>query len=255
MQRYHFNFWSKNRGALYFEYSNEISKDNFRRFILTLEEKKLKPRTINMRIAAINKLAEILEKPELKLKRPKVARTLELSNVPSENEYNTLLEYLKNKDKMKNYYQVKLIASTGARLSEFLQFEWEHIMQGHVDLKGKGNKIRRFFFQESLAKEMSDFARKNNLSGYIFVNRYGNRIADRTFLSLLQAWTEKCGLDKRKFHPHAFRHFFAKMYLKRNSDVVQLANLLGHDSVDTTRIYLTKTFEEQKKDYNKTVNW
>lgn len=63
----------------------------------------------------------------------------------------------------------------------------------------------------------------------------------------MQEWGRKCGIDKSKMHPHAFRHFFAKMYLKKNKDVVQLAELLGHGSIDTTRIYLQKSYDEQKE--------
>ena len=64
-----------------------------------------------------------------------------------------------------------------------------------------------------------------------------------------------CGIDSRKMHAHAFRHFFAKMFLKKNKDVIQLADLLGHGSVDTTRIYLQKSYDEQKRDFNRNVTW
>ena len=239
---------------MYFEHCNDISKENFRNFITSLEERKMKPQTICVRINSLNKLAETLGKPELKMKTPRLNRKLNVDNVFSEKEYNLLLDYLRNKNLI-SYYQIRIIASTGARISEFLQFEWEHLTWGFVDLKGKGNRIRRFFFPKTLANEMTEFANENNLSGYIFTNRFGNRMQKRGFAQLLASWTEKCELDKRKFHPHAFRHFFAKMYLKKNTDVVQLADLLGHESVDTTRRYLTKSFEEQRRDYNRIVNW
>jgi site-specific recombinase XerD len=56
-------------------------------------------------------------------------------------------------------------------------------------------------------------------------------------------------------HAHAFRHFFAKMFLKKTKDIIQLADLLGHGSVDTTRIYLQKSYDEQQRDFNKNVTW
>ena len=71
----------------------------------------------------------------------------------------------------------------------------------------------------------------------------------------MKVWGEKAGVDRSKMHPHAFRHFFAKMYLKNSKDVIQLADILGHGSVDTTRIYLQKTKQEQMKDINKNVKW
>ena len=56
-------------------------------------------------------------------------------------------------------------------------------------------------------------------------------------------------------HAHAFRHFFAKMFLEKNKDVIQLADLMGHENIDTTRIYLQKSYEEQKKEFNRSVTW
>ena len=66
---------------------------------------------------------------------------------------------------------------------------------------------------------------------------------------------EHCGIDSKKMHAHAFRHFFAKMFLKKTKDVIQLADLLGHGSVDTTRIYLQKSYDEQQREFNKNVTW
>ncbi len=249
----------------YFEYCNEFSKDNYRQYISTLEELGRSPQTIALHVSALNRLAESLGRHDLKIKRPKVQRMLSLEKVPSEKEYNMFLDFLKNKapvykyirdkDNTVLYYQIKLLATTGARASEFIQFEWEHIKTGHVQLKGKGGKYRYFFFQKDLQKDMSSYADKNNLTGSIFKNKYGEMMKTRGFAQKLKYYAELAGLDSRKFHPHAFRHFFAKMYLKKNKDVVQLANLLGHENVDTTRIYLTKTFGEQQNEYNSIVNW
>lgn len=80
-------------------------------------------------------------------------------------------------------------------------------------------------------------------------------MTQRSLCQSMKDWGDKCGIDRSKMHPHAFRHFFAKMYLKKNNDVVQLADLLGHGSIDTTRIYLQKSYDEQKKEFNRSVVW
>jgi site-specific recombinase XerD len=72
---------------------------------------------------------------------------------------------------------------------------------------------------------------------------------------VLQTIGEKCGVAIEKMHPHAFRHFFAKMYLKKTKDVVALSEILGHGSVDITRIYLQKSYDEQKREIDRVVNW
>ena len=207
----------------YFEYANEISFDNYKRFIHTLEEQGMSPATIRLRITAIERLSEFAGKP-IKLKRPKFKRKLDTDNVPTEQEYERLLEFLRTKKNQDYYFFIKVLAVTGARVSEFLQFTWEDILRGEVTLRGKGNKYRRFFFPKSLRQNMKN-------------------------------WGKACGIDPKKMHPHAFRHFFAKMFLKKNKDVIQLADLLGHGSVDITRIYLQKSYDEQKREFNRSVTW
>ena len=237
----------------YFEYANEVNMDNCRRFIKSLEEEKLSPATIRLRITAIEKFSKWMKKP-IELKRPKMKRKLDISNVPTENEYNRLLEYLKTKLNKDYYFFIKVLGTTGARLSEFQQFTWEDIAIGEVVLKGKGNKYRRFFFQKQLQREVKDYIKETGKSGTLAVGRYGP-LTQRGFSQHLKAWGKHCGIDSKKMHAHAFRHFFAKMFLKKNKDVIQLADLLGHGSVDTTRIYLQKSYDEQKKDFNRNVTW
>jgi len=239
----------------YFKYCNNFSKDEYKRYINHLENTGVCAAGICAKIAGLNSLAIYLKKPDYKLVMPKVQRKLELNNIFSEKEYYKLLDYLMGKGKFTEYYQVKIMATTGARISEFLQFDWEHLENGYIELKGKGNKYRKFLFNKNLAKEMSLYAKKNNLKGAIFLTKRQIRMKQRSVTYKLKFWAKKAGLDVTKFYPHAFRHFFAKMYLKKNKDVVQLSNLLGHESVDVTRIYLMKTLEEQIKDFNNTVNW
>ena len=152
------------------------------------------------------------------------------------------------------YFFIKVLGTTGARLSEFQQFTWEDIISGEVTLRGKGNKYRRFFFQKQLQQEAKAYAKEHGKTGIFAVGRFGP-ITQRGFSQHLKAWGKHCGIDSRKMHAHAFRHFFAKMFLKKNKDVIQLADLLGHGSVDTTRIYLQKSYDEQKRDFNRNVTW
>lgn len=237
----------------YFEYANEISTDNYKRFVRTLEEKGYSPKTIRLRITGIERLSEFAGKP-VKLKRPKIPKSLDTNNVPTEAEYNRLLEYLQTKANRDYYFYIRILATTGARVSEFFQFRWEDIMTGEVTLKGKGNKYRRFFFNKQLQQEVGKYIEEKHKAGYVAVSRFG-RLTQRGLCQAMKVWGAHCGIDARKMHPHAFRHFFAKMFLRKNKDVIQLADLLGHHSVDTTRIYLQRSYDEQKRDFNRNVTW
>ena len=231
----------------YFSYFDDFNQDNSRRFIAMLEKKGFKPQTLRLRITSLERLGDYLKK-NIKLKRPKYKRTLNTENVPTEAEYDRLCEYLKRTDS-NLFFLVKLMATTGCRVSELSQFTYEMVMEGTTTLKGKGGKYRQFFF----TKEMQQLSK--GFSGIIMKNKYGNPMTCKGLADRLKAPFEKCGIDRSKAHPHAFRHFFAKMYLKRTKDVIQLADLLGHGSVDTTRIYLQKSFVEQKREVNRVVSW
>jgi site-specific recombinase XerC len=237
----------------YFEYANEVSVDNYRRFFKTLESKGLKPATIRLRMTSLERLSKWLGKP-VQIKRPKFPKKLDTDNVPTEQEYNKLLKYLESKTNKDYYFFIKILGTTGARLSEFLQFTWEDVISGEVTLKGKGSKYRRFFFTKDLQKEAQRYCSSCNKTGIVAVGKFGP-ISSRTLGMAMKEWGDKCGIERKKMHPHAFRHFFAKMFLKKTNDVIQLADLLGHGSVDTTRIYLQKSYEEQEKEYNRCVTW
>jgi phage integrase len=150
----------------YFEYANEVNMDNCRRFIKSLEEEKLSPATIRLRITAIERFSKWLKKP-IELKRPKIKRKLDVNNVPIEEEYNRLLEYLKAKNNKDYYFFIKVLGTTGARLSEFQQFTWEDIISGEVTLKGKGNKYRRFFSKSNCSKKRKPMLRNMVRLGFL----------------------------------------------------------------------------------------
>lgn len=237
----------------YFEYANEVSVDNYKRFVKMMEKEGFSPQTIRLRITALERFSKWIKKP-IELKRPKFNRKLNTENVPTESDYKKLLDYLYTRTNKDHYFFIKILATTGARVSEFFQLKWEDILNGEVTLKGKGNKYRRFFFSKQLQTEVKSYVKEQNKTGYVAVGKFG-RLTQRGLCQSMKDWGDKCGIDRCKMHPHAFRHFFAKMYLKKNNDVVQLAEILGHGSIDTTRIYLQKSYDEQKREFNRSVTW
>lgn len=96
---------------------------------------------------------------------------------------------------------------------------------------------------------------KNLKSGYIFLNRFGERITSRGISQQLKHFASKYGLNLHVVYPHSFRHRFAKNFLDRFNDIALLADLMGHESIETTRIYLRRTASEQQAIVDKIVNW
>ena len=154
------------------------------------------------------------------------------------------------------YFIVWFMAATGARVSELLHIKAEHIKVGYLDLYSKGGKIRRLYIPKNLRTEADKWLKNQGLtSGYIFLNRFGQRITTRGIASQLKHFAEKYGMNKEVVYPHSFRHRFAKNFLDRFNDLALLADLMGHESIETTRIYLRRTASEQQKIVDKVVNW
>lgn len=88
-----------------------------------------------------------------------------------------------------------------------------------------------------------------------FLNKYGDRITTRGISGQLKKYAIKYGINPAVVYPHSFRHRFAKSFLERCNDIAFLADLMGHESIETTRIYLRKTATEQREIVDKIVDW
>jgi integrase len=217
---------------------------------------RFKPKTVNLRIQAINKYLEFLEKDRLKLKFIKIQQKNFLENVISNADYTFLKNSLKKDGNTEWYFVVWYLAATGARVSELVQIKVEHVQTGHIDLYSKGGKLRRLYIPKRLKNEtIAWLAETKRTSGYLFLNRFGNRITTRGVAGQLKIHAEKYGLDVKVVYPHSFRHRFAKNFLDKFNDIALLADLMGHESIETTRIYLRRTASEQQAIVDKIVTW
>lgn len=233
----------------------EISKINLQRYKIFLIEN-YKPQTVNLRLRAINCYLEFIKKEKWKLSFIKVQQKPFLENVISEADYNYFKKRLKKDNELYWYFVIRFMAATGARVSELIQIKCEHIKIGYLDLYSKGGKLRRIYIPSTLQKECIKWLEENNKNnGFIFLNKYGERITTRGIACQLKIFANKYKLDPKLVYPHSFRHRFAKSFLERCNDIAFLADLMGHESIETTRIYLRKTSTEQQEIVNKIVDW
>ena len=240
---------------MYLKMYKTINKTNLLMFKGFLIEN-YKPKTVNIRILGINRYLEFIGKSELKLKEIKIQQKTFLENVISNADYNYFKQCLLNDNNYMWYFVIRCLAATGARVSELIQFKVEHIKLGYIDLYTKGGKIRRVYIAEKLKNECLNWL--NNIkknSGFIFCNKNGVRITTRGIAHQLKALAKRYSLNESVVYPHSFRHLFAKNFLEKYNDIALLADLLGHDSIETTRIYLRKTSEEQQAIVNDVIVW
>lgn len=215
-----------------------------------------KPKTVNLRIRAINCYLESMGKNSWALSSVKVQQKAFLENVISEADYTYFKNCLKRDDNLLWYFVIRFLAATGARVSELVQIKVEHIKLGHLDLYSKGGKLRRIYIPKTLQEEALAWLNEiHRDSGFIFLNRFGERITTRGISGQLKKLAVQYGIDPAVVYPHSFRHRFAKSFLDRCSDIAFLADLMGHESIETTRIYLRKTATEQRLLVDNIVNW
>ncbi|MGY4675523.1 tyrosine-type recombinase/integrase, partial [Ursidibacter arcticus] len=205
---------------------------------------------------AINFYLEFIKKEKLKLSFVKVQQKTFLENIISEADYNYFKKCLKKDNELYWYFVIRFLAATGARVSELIQIKCEHVKIGYIDLYSKGGKLRRIYIPQALQKEALLWLEKNNQSyGFIFINKYGDRMTTRGIATKLKIFAKKYKIDPKVVYPHSFRHRFAKSFLERCNDISFLADLMGHESIETTRVYLRKTATEQKEIINNIIDW
>lgn len=215
-----------------------------------------RPKTANLRIQALNKYLEYLGKGKLRLKSVKVQQRTYLENVISNADYIFLKNKLKEEENREWYFVVRFLAATGARVGELIQLKVEHVGIGYFDIYSKGGKIRRLFIPKDLRTETEMWLNDTNrTSGYLFLNRFGDRITTRGIAQQLKHFASKYGLNPKVVYPHSFRHRFAKNFLEKFNDIALLADLMGHESIETTRIYLRRTSAEQQEIVDNVITW
>ena len=234
---------------------DDVTQKKLREYKVWLIEN-YKPKTVNLRLRALNCYLESIGKEKLKLPFVRVQQKSYLENVISEADYEYFKSCLKKDDEMFWYFVIRFLAATGARVSELIQIKAEHVKLGHLDLYSKGGKLRRIYIPKELQnKALSWLAEKQQESGFIFLNKYGERITTRGISGQLKKLAVRYNINPAVVYPHSFRHRFAKSFLERCNDIAFLADLMGHESIETTRIYLRKTSTEQREIVDTILNW
>ena len=215
------------------------------------------PATANQRIQALNKYIKWNNIRNIKpLKSVKVQQKPFLENVISMQDYKFLKSKLRQKEDKTDYFLIWGIACTGARISEILKVKVEHIVDGQMDFYGKGRKSRRIYFIRAYQKEAMEWLSSiGRLSGYVFINSDGNVMSTKGVEKHMKSMAKEYGIDTAVMYPHSFRHMFGKTFYDKQKDLPLLADIMGHSSLETTRIYTRRTANEQIHIMNKTVVW
>ena len=197
----------------------------------------------NSILAALNQFLEFLGLGIWKIKRFKLQKTLFLDEDRelTEAEYRKLLKTALADGKYQLALCMQTIASTGIRISELPALTVEAVKKNFIEVTNKG-KYRRIYLPKEIRKKLLHYAEEQKIeSGPIFVTRNGKPKSRSNIWREMKALKEKAGIDGRKIFPHNLRHLFARVYYKATKDLAGLGDLLGHSSLNITRIYTSST--------------
>ncbi len=225
---------------------------------LTLEYKKelcekYAPASVNAAISSLNCFFGFMNRHDIRIKALKIQRRIFAScdKELTKAEYERLLTAAKNKKNQKLYYLMQTICSVGIRVSELQYVTLSAVKCGQAVISCKG-KMRIVILPKELCKMLKGYIKENNIkSGSVFVTRTGKPL-DRSYIwKLLKSICKDAGVSRNKVFPHNFRHLFARTYYSVRKDIARLADILGHSSVNTTRIYTMSTGEVCRRQIEK----
>lgn len=159
----------------------------------------------------------------------------------TEQDYEKLVRAARKTGDEKMSMLLQTIGSTGIRISELKFITVESLERGKADIYNKG-KSRVILLPEELTRVLKKNCRKSKIfSGSIFITRYGNPMDRSNISKKMKQLARTAEVDENKVFPHNFRHLFARIFYSIEKDVVRLMDLLGHSSINTTRIYTMST--------------
>ncbi len=229
--------------------NRKVDKKITAEFKSDLQEKGYAPSTINGKLSALNAFFRFAGWEECRVKFLRIQRQIfrEQKKELNREEYRRLLKAAKDRKNERLALLMETICGTGIRISEMSYITVEALRRGRAEVVLKG-KVRIIFLSEKLCRRLSEYAEKTGIvSGEIFLTGNGRRLSRRQIWREMKGLCQYAGLEEAKVFPHNLRHLFAEEFYRVSGDIVKLADVLGHSSIETTRIYLKTSGKEHTR--------
>ena len=205
--------------------------------------------TVNVMLSAVNRFFAFMLWEDIRMKRLKTQRRIfrDRDRELTKAEYLRLLDAARRRGNPRLYYLTQTLAATGIRVSELRFVTVESLRSGAtvVDCKGKRREI---LIPKNLRGKLLTYCKDMGIaSGSVFVTRSGKPLNRSNIWRELQGLCDDARVDRRKVFPHNFRHLFAVTFYRAEKDIAKLADLLGHASINTTRIYIMESGAEHER--------
>ena len=228
----------------------EITKDTLMRYKEESRAATHSANTVNAWLVSINKFLKWMNMKDVTVKKVKTQFKQSNEEVLSLSDYKRLLRFAKRDGKHQLYYIMKILAMTGIRIIELKFFTVENLKSNYILVNNKG-KERKIIVRQDLMRELKHYAKEQGIkSGYLFPSPMikGKMVNVSTIWRQMKKVAGEARVKRSKVHPHSYRHLFAQVFLNTYSDsITELADILGHNSLETTRQY-TRTSDSQKKE-------
>ena len=232
--------------------NREVTPETVHEWKKSLTER-FSPGTVNGKLAALNAFFTFTGWTDCRARSLKLQRRAFRDDARelTRDEFYRLVNTAQRLDKERLALLLEAIGSTGVRVSEVKYFTVEAARLGRAEIALKG-KIRTILLPGKLCRKLLKYARKQKIaSGEIFLTRSGKPINRKQIWAEMKALCKQAGVEPEKVFPHNLRHLFAQTFYHQTRDVVKLADVLGHSSLSTTRIYLISTGAEHRKELEK----
>ena len=205
--------------------------------------------TVNGKLAALNAFFRFADWEDCRVKSLKRQHQVfrEQERELTQDEYAQLLRTAEAMGRERLKLLMETICSTGVRVSEVRYITVETAKAGKAEVSLKG-KVRTILLPAKLCRKLLKYAKRKKIaSGEIFLTRSGKAMSRKQIWAEMKSICEKAGVETSKVYPHNLRHLFARCFYRACRDIAKLADVLGHSSVETTRIYLISTGAEHAK--------
>ena len=209
--------------------------------------------SVNAALSSLNSFFHFMEWFELRVKNLKIQRQIFASTDKelTKAEYDRLLHAAKQKNNQRLYLLMQTICSTGIRVSEVKHITVQAIARGVAEINCKG-KRRQVFLPKQLCQILKQYIKEQKIKcGAVFITKNGNPLDRSNIWSDMKKLCKAANVSEKKVFPHNLRHLFARTYYSLQKDIVRLADILGHSSVNTTRIYTMETGEIHRRQIQK----
>ena len=230
-----------------------VTKELAMEWKAALAEAGYRPISVNAMLAAVNKFFTCMGREDCKVKYLKLQRQMFRKSEKdlSKEEYQRLVQAAHEKGDLRMELILETICATGIRVGELKYITVEAVRAGVAEIALKG-KIRTILLPHRLCRKLQKYAKQQKIaSGKIFLTQDGLPVSRQSIWTRMKALCEAAGVERSKVFPHNLRSLFARSFYGSCHDVVRLADVLGHSSIETTRIYLMSTGKEYLRQLDK----